>query len=101
MISFKATVKDREIIKQIAIRADYKDVAMDITACHLNGNPLRLQDLLDSDDFNFFHDIYGIRNCLNRETGKIDGMFLPRFSIWKVKQKRRVHCSSSEKKAGQ
>lgn len=55
-------------------------IMMDITATHLNGQPLRLADLLDSDDFNFAHDIAGIRKHLNRETGKLDGCFLPRFS---------------------
>jgi len=55
------------------------DWAMDITACHCNGNPLRLDELLASDDFNFTHDVLGISRHLNRDTGKLSD-FSPRFS---------------------
>jgi len=35
--------------------------------------------LLDSfDDANFYHDIIGIQNNMNRKTGKLDQHFLPR-----------------------
>jgi hypothetical protein len=34
---------------------------MDVEAVHNNGCPLRLQELLDADDFNFFHDMLGIQ----------------------------------------
>ena len=40
---------------------------MDITATHLNGNPLRLAALLAADDFNFMHDVCGIARHLNRD----------------------------------
>jgi hypothetical protein len=56
------------------------DLHMDISAVHANGNPLRLQDLLEADDFNFAHDLSGIRNCLNRATGRLDRGFSPRYS---------------------
>ena len=38
---------------------------------------LRLDDWLKADDFNFFHDIYGILENVKRESF---GFFLPRFS---------------------
>lgn len=53
---------------------------MDVTACHCNGCPLRLEELLAADDFNFMHDMAGIRNHIDRETGKLMDHFLPRFS---------------------
>jgi hypothetical protein len=52
---------------------------MDITAVHANGNPLRLQEFLDADNFNFAHDFCGIINHIDRNTGKLK-LFLPRFS---------------------
>jgi len=56
------------------------NLEMDITACHLNGNPLKLTKLLEADDLNFFHDVLGIRNCIDRTTGKLTHCFLPRYS---------------------
>lgn len=57
------------------------DMAMDLSAVHANGNPLRLEALLVADDFNFAHDILGIRHNLNRETGKLGNFFSPRLSL--------------------
>lgn len=62
------------------VRVTPLDIQMDVTATHCNGNPLRLDDLLAADDFNFAHDIYGIRRHLNRGTGKLENCFSPRFS---------------------
>lgn len=58
---------------------EFMDADMDITATHANGCPLRLDDLLAADEFNFGHDVFGIRNCLDRKTGKLMRNFLPRF----------------------
>lgn len=59
---------------------DFMDADMDITACHMNGNPLKLAQLLGADDSNFMHDVFGIRRHLNRETGKLEDCFSPRYS---------------------
>jgi hypothetical protein len=56
------------------------DLNMDITACHLNGNPLRLTDMLKDDDLNFMHDVHGIQRHIDRTTGKLKNGFSPRFS---------------------
>ena len=56
------------------------DLAMDIEATHCNGCPLDLDKLLAFKDFDFFHDIYGIINCLDRDTGELKECFLPRCS---------------------
>ena len=90
-MNFSSSKTEARIISKIAARAvsmaqaqevDYPfmDADMDITACHCNGCPLRLDDLLHADEFNFAHDVFGIRRHLNRETGKLENCFLPRFS---------------------
>ena len=87
MISFKTTNRESNIIHKIALRAGRLDkkgsrnqtcVSMDVTAVHANGCYLKLEELLNADDFNFLHDILGIRDHLNRETGKLEDCFLPR-----------------------
>lgn len=41
---------------------------------------LRLDDLLNADDFNFSHDILGIQYHLNRRTKQLENYFLPRYT---------------------
>lgn len=92
MLSFKVTRPEAEIVNQIAKRAtamassygveyDVMDAHMDVTACHANGNPLKLKELLEADDANFSHDVFGIRRHIDRETGELKDCFLPRFSV--------------------
>lgn len=89
MISFKCSKADAEKINTLADRAvrsatqagiAYKkmDASMDLTACHCNGMPLDLDKLAGFDDFNFEHDVFGIRRHINRETGEIGDCFVPR-----------------------
>lgn len=89
MINWKVTKPDMTLLTQIALRAKkltaYKDVSlltinMDVTACHLNGCPLKLKKLLKADDFNFAHDVIGISNHIDRETGTLLNCFLPRYA---------------------
>lgn len=84
LVSFKVTREEDRLISAIAKRAqpkgDRTDLLMDLTACHANGCRLRLKDLLAADEFNFWHDISGIQNCIDRETGRLTSRFLPRFS---------------------
>jgi hypothetical protein len=94
MIDFKVSDRDQETIgklvdRAMALKSDGRkiftakqrmDLVMDLTATHANGNPLRLDDLLQADEFNFMHDIFGIRRHLNRETGELMDCFSPRFS---------------------
>ena len=88
-ISFRESREDFYTISEIAHRAKATwptlgwtvlDFQMDITAVHANGRPLRLAELAAADDFNFAHDVLGIREHLNRETGQLENCFLPRFS---------------------
>jgi hypothetical protein len=89
-VSFECSSADRSTIGKIVERAKRLDLigrnysglscTMDVTAAHCNGNPLRLEDLLKADDFNFMHDVCGIARHLNRDTGKLENFFSPRFS---------------------
>jgi len=88
MINLNTTKKEMQLIVKIAQRAfsmdmgyeDFQALNMDIAACHLNGNPLKLEELLNADDFNFAHDVNGINRHMNRETGKLTNSFSPRYS---------------------
>lgn len=88
MINFNTSKEEMKTISQIIKRASAKkdiikdtlSLAMDIAATHLNGNPIKLAELAGADDFNFWHDIFGIMNNINRETGKLENCFSPRFS---------------------
>lgn len=96
MVSFAVSRQEALVIRKIAERAvsvvnktplgpyDLQSAQMDITAVHANGNPLRLQELLTADDFNFGHDIFGILRHINRDTGKLENFFIPRFTLRKV-----------------
>lgn len=42
--------------------------------------PLKLQELLDAEEFNFWHDILGIYKNLNRKTKKLENCFMPRYA---------------------
>ncbi|MCF7634874.1 MAG: hypothetical protein LLF82_000340 [Dehalococcoides mccartyi] len=85
-IQFVTDKNDLLLIEAIAVRAvkdlqlDRVHTSMDLSACHANGNPLRLKELLEADDYNFAHDIFGIYNCINRYTGKLERGFRPRYS---------------------
>jgi len=55
------------------------DMFMDIEAVH-NDCPLNLQNLLEADNLNFFHDVIGIYENLNRKTKRLENCFVPRFT---------------------
>lgn len=82
---------DLKIIGQIAdravmlyakngVRVERLDVWMNVTAVHFRVQPLRLSDLLATDDGNFAHDIGGINRHLDRENYRLNDHFSPRFS---------------------
>lgn len=86
MIQFNISKEDSALVSAIVDRAaamqkiDRMAMHMDLTACHANGCPMDFQRLLDADNFNFSHDVAGINRHINRETGKLEDCFLPRFS---------------------
>lgn len=93
-IIWETSPEDYALIKQIASRFEklkkgfgdpqpylFVIVCMDITACHMNGNPLRLQDLLDADDFEFAHDVVEINHNIDPNTGSLLNGFIPKHSV--------------------
>lgn len=84
-ISFEATEEERALIEQIVARADAMldgvdrvELDMDLTAVNANGLPLDFERLLNFPEFDFLHDLSGIRRHLNRVTGRLEGFFVPR-----------------------
>lgn len=90
MISFETTREESDLLFAIAKRAKkltpvqwkipQKEWWMDITACHANGSPLQLERLLEAPDFDFVHDMFGIRRHINRRTAKLENCFVPRYA---------------------
>jgi len=89
--SFKVTTDEAGTIQKIARRAvslatahgidaDQMATVMDVTACHASGCPLQLGALLEADDFDFAHDVFGIARHLDRSTGKLTDCFVPRYA---------------------
>ena len=89
MISWKISNSDFDLVVKIAERIEsdipnYPDkrqtIIMDLNACHSNGMPLQLAELLAADRFEFAHDILGIRRHIDRSTGKLQDCFVPRYA---------------------
>lgn len=88
----KLTEKEYRQISAIAGRAisiierstgtkiDHVDLQMDLEFCHQH-TPLDFLKMLDADDFDLVHDVLGIRQHLNRETGELENCFVPRMAI--------------------
>ena len=83
--------EDLKLVVEIVARAckdatargdklDSLDLQMDLVATHANGCPMDFARLVKADDFNFWHDISGIRAHLDRDSGNLTRCFLPRFS---------------------
>ena len=53
----------------------------DIVLCHNHGCPLMLAELLAASADEFNHELIGIRSFLNRNTGKLEGIFHPRYAL--------------------
>lgn len=54
---------------------------MDVEACHCNGTPLRLHDLLAASEGDFAHDLGMIFSEIDRKTGKLVGCGVPRYAV--------------------
>lgn len=87
ILNWNCSEEDDKLIDHIATRyLEFKPLAvkgkviMDLTACHCNGTPLDLESLLDAEDYEFMHDMNGIRNYIDRDTGKLEQCFQPRHA---------------------
>ena len=90
-IKWKLGEADAVLVEKIGLRAhrlaerlgmdtDILSPIMDVTACHLNGCPLKLAELLAATQEEFAHDVFGIGRHLDRRNGKLTDCFLPRFA---------------------
>lgn len=91
MIHLNPTAEDATKIADIVSKAsavalavgghpiDRLQFSISLTACHLNGCPLDLDGLLNTDQFNLMHDVCGIHQHINHEDGSLSD-FRPRFS---------------------
>jgi hypothetical protein len=94
-VSFAVSKWEMDVITEIAQRGELMavangdrqttrmDIMMDLCAVVAQGCSLRLIPLRDADDFDFAHDVFGIRKHLDRETGTLQDHFWPRFAAHK------------------
>lgn len=76
-----------EVILKVIERADAMGIGfgdrvtrlLDIENANKQFN-MDFADWLAADDFNFAHDFMGIQAHMNRETGKCEDFFVPRFA---------------------
>ncbi|HAX18412.1 MAG TPA: hypothetical protein DCY00_07455 [Actinobacteria bacterium] len=97
MVKFTFDAHEGVLINEISTRAlkskniygsiDKLTLEMDISAAHSNGCRLDLEKLLKAPDADFFHDIVGICNNIDRNTGKLGNLFLPRCALNNHKEK--------------
>ena len=82
----KTSREDIDVIDRIVKRARKHGINreviylhMDLCAAHITC-PLKLEELLEANTFDFVHDVVGIVNHLNRETGELEDCFVPRYA---------------------
>lgn len=90
MINWDISPEDFDLLVKVAERVEKKlsaypddrqTLVMDLNACHSNGCPLDFEGLLEASHGEFAHDIWGIRSNINRETGKLENHFIPRYAL--------------------
>jgi hypothetical protein len=74
----QCATRARAIYEEQGVPFDAFECNMDLTATHNHGCPMDFAKLLAAPDFDFIHDIAGIRRHINRETGQIENCFMPR-----------------------
>lgn len=87
-LSHEITAADADYRDQAVMRVrdrnpnlDTVATAVDLTICHANGCPLDFAKLAAADEFGLSHDVYGIVNHLERDTGQLRGEFMPRCAL--------------------
>lgn len=79
---YEISLKADLILDGYPNRGGYPDrvtIMMDIDNADKQFN-LRLDDFLNAEPFDFMHDVCGIVQNIDRETGKIGNLFVPRFA---------------------
>ena len=72
-----------ERAKTVAVKMDARvprGLSRDIIYVHTHIRALRLKDLLEADELNFTHDVWGISGKLSQKTGQLVMCFMPRFA---------------------
>lgn len=93
MVDFKKiNDKDLALVAKIVKKAlkiqphlNVLETQMDIAAAHI-ASSLNLEELSRADNFNLIHDVFGIANNIDRNTGKMNNGFSPRYTIQKNKK---------------
>ncbi len=70
-------------VTQYGANSDYSmvnTIVMDLTFTHMNSCRLKLHELLNADEFDIKHDVFGIINNLCRDTGELLNCFYPRYA---------------------
>lgn len=93
-VKFSATPLQMRLIRRIVERAakvwqqtqpgstfPARSLVMDLDACISNGCPLRLEELVAANDFDFVHDVFGIVRHMDRTTGQLGNCFWPRHAV--------------------
>lgn len=92
MVNFDCSKEEMDLIGKIVERLNQHRISlkikpldvtatqMNITACHCNGCPLKLEELLNANTFSLAHDVLGINENISTRTGAIKGLFRPRFA---------------------
>ena len=88
----------KSVFDNAGVPFDHLSTTMDIEKVH-EICPLNLDALLDADQGNFGHDITGIYNHFNRETGQLENCFVPRYSIENVEAEAKAEAEAEEKRA--
>jgi len=79
ILILKIAQRANQIAEQYGPPYDVMTADLDITNAHANC-PLKLEEMLNADNGNFCHDVFGIRANINRATGQLENCFLPRFA---------------------
>ena len=64
----------------LAPRANWMQLLMDVQAVTLHVR-IDFAAWLAADDADFAHDVGGIQNHINRDTGELEDCFVPRFAV--------------------
>lgn len=90
MLNWCATPDEHRLMLAIAQRVEALDtyypddtqtLVMDLEACHCNGCPLALEELSRASAGDLIHDVMGIRQHLDRKTGRLGDCFTPRYAL--------------------
>ena len=79
---YEISVRADNILNKYENRSAYPSrvtIMMDVENADKQFN-LRLDELLEADDYEFTHDVFGIVNNIDRRTGKVGNLFVPRFA---------------------